>query len=75
LFVYFIRKQYADYNSSNHSIYSVGYVLLEYIVLTWGMDAVIDLIKNNGNLSNSLGLTTREFELGWYHFIEEKYLN
>jgi len=64
-----------DYNSSNHSIYSVGYVLLEYIVLTWGMDAVIELIKNNGNLFNSLGLSTQEFELGWYHFVEEKYLN
>ncbi len=64
-----------DYNVSNHSIYDVGYVLLEYVVLTWGMDTVIELIKNNGNLSNSLGMTTQEFESGWYQFVEEKYLN
>lgn len=47
----------------------------EYIVETWGMDVVIGLIKNNGNISNLLGITTREFELDWYQFIEEKYLN
>ena len=64
-----------DYNSSNHSIYQVGYVLLEYIVVTWGMDTVKDLIQNNGDLTDSLGLTTREFESGWYQFVEEKYLN
>ena len=64
-----------DYNVSNHSIYDVGYVLLEYVVLTWGMNTVIELIKNNGNLSNSLGMTTQEFESGWYQFVEEKYLN
>ncbi len=64
-----------DYNSSTHSIYQVGYVLLEYIVDTWGMDTVIELIQNNGNLSGSLGLTDREFESGWYQFVEEEYLN
>ena len=64
-----------DYNSSNHYIYSVGYVVLEYIIDTWGMDTVIALINNNGNVSVSLGLTTQEFESGWYQFVEEKYLN
>ncbi len=64
-----------DYNMSNHYIYSVGYVLLEYVIETWGMDVVIGLIKNNGNISNLIGITTQEFELGWYQFVEEKYLN
>ena len=64
-----------DYNSSNHRIYQVGYVLLKYIVDNWGMDTVIELIQNNGNLSVSLGLTTTEFESGWYQFIEDRYLN
>ncbi len=64
-----------DYNNSNHNIYSVGYILLDYIVNTWGMDSVIDLIKNNGNLSITLGIDTQEFESGWYQFVEEKYLN
>jgi len=64
-----------DYNISNHYIYSVGYVLLEYVILTWGMDAVIGLIKNNGNIPELLEITIREFESGWYQFVEEKYLN
>ena len=64
-----------DYNSSNHYIYSVGYVLLEYIVETWGMDTVIDLIKNNGNIPNLLGISVQEFEAGWFTFVEVKYLN
>jgi hypothetical protein len=65
----------ADYNQSTQYIYSVGYVLLEYIVQTWGMDDVIGLIKNNGNLTSLLGITVQEFENGWYQFVEEKYLN
>lgn len=64
-----------DYNSSNHSIYSVGYVLLEYVVQTWGMETVISLIKNNGNITALLGISTKEFESGWYKFVKEKYLN
>ena len=64
----------SDYNSGNRSIYSVGYVLLEYIVETWGMDQIIELIQTNGNIPLSLGITVEEFESGWYQFIEEKYL-
>ena len=64
-----------DYNSGNRSIYSVGYILLEYIIETWGMDQVINLIQTNGNIPLSLGITAEEFESGWYQFIETKYLN
>jgi hypothetical protein len=64
-----------DYNSSNHYIYNVGYVLLEYVVQTWGMDDVIGLIQNNGNITKLLGITIQEFESGWYQFVADKYLN
>lgn len=64
-----------DYNSSNHYIYNVGYVLLEYVVQTWGMDNVLGLIQNNGNITKLLGITIQEFESGWYQFVEDKYLN
>jgi hypothetical protein len=63
-----------DYNSRNNYIYSVGYLLIEYIINTWGMDSVIALIMNNGNISNALGVTTQEFESGWHEFVEEHYL-
>lgn len=62
------------YNSGNQFIYSVGYVLLEYVVKTWGMETVIGLIKNNGNISGLLGITVQEFESGWYQFVKVKYL-
>jgi len=63
-----------DFNSSDHSIYSVGYVLLEYIIDSWGMDAVITLIETNGHIQSSLGITIEEFETGWHQFLQEKYL-
>ena len=65
----------SDYNSSNQYIYSVGYVLIEYVVQTWGLNMVIDLIKNNGKISSVLGITTQDFESGWFQFVNEKYLN
>lgn len=64
-----------DYNSSNNSIYSVGYVLYEYIIETWGRELAIELIVNNGRIVATLGISYEEFESGWYQFIEEKYLN
>jgi hypothetical protein len=64
----------SDYNSGNHYIYSVGYILLEYINETWGMDKVIELIQTNGNIPLTLGIAVEGFESGWYLFIEEKYL-
>jgi len=64
-----------DFNSSNHSIYSVGYVLLEFVVQTWSMAKVIDLIKTNGNIPSVLGITTQMFESGWHQYVEDKYLN
>ena len=63
-----------DYNSSNHSIYNVGYVLLENIVQTWGMNIVIELIQTNGNIRSVLNMSIVEFESGWYQFIENEYL-
>jgi len=66
-----------DFNSNAqniYNIYKVGYVLLEYIIQSWGAEAVIDLIKNNGNIPQVLQVTVQEFEAGWYRFVEEHYL-
>ena len=69
-----LQELNTDYNSSNHSIYSLGYVLLEYVINTWGMNTVIELVENNGDIATTLGITVLEFELGWYKYIEEEYL-
>ena len=52
----------------------MGYILLEYIIIEWSMDSVIYLIKTNGNISHSLGITEKDFESGWHEFVEENYL-
>ena len=64
-----------EYNSSNHYIYDVGYVILEYILQSRGMDGVIGLVQNNGDLEKLFGITVQEFESGWYEFVENKYFN
>ena len=63
-----------DYNLSNHQIYDVGYTILEYIIETWSVDHVISLIEENGNISAVLGLSSSDFEKGWYQFVKYKYL-
>jgi hypothetical protein len=62
----------AEYNQGGW-IYQVGYVLTEYIVETWGMDAVISLIESNGDLEGDLGITATELERGWHAWLTEQY--
>lgn len=58
---------------SNTRIYEVGYLLAEYIVLNWSSQHLRDLIVNNGNITQTLGTTTAEFEAGWFSFVRERY--
>lgn len=63
-----------DYNSSDHKIYQVGYTLVEFILHDWNRDALIQLIKNNGNTQTGFALTTEQFADRWYQFVKAKYL-
>ncbi len=56
------------------NIYDVGYLLVEYIVESWGRTTLLDLIKSNGNLQKVLELSDDAFQNGWRTFVEEKYL-
>jgi hypothetical protein len=62
-----------DFNDGT-LVYSVGYVLGEFIVSTWDMGALIRLIQTNGNVGQVLGLTEAQFEQRWYAFLRTKYL-
>ena len=68
-----INQLNSDFNS-NRTIYSVGYILSEYIITNWGIDQFIQLIRSNGNIQVTLGLSVSEFETGWYRYIEDVYL-
>lgn len=59
---------------TNQKIYQVGYTLAEFIVTNWDYDTLITLIKSNGNIQETLHITTQEFESQWYDFVNEKYL-
>jgi hypothetical protein len=54
-------------------IYQAGYVLIEYIVEAWGMDAVIALIESNGDIPSVLGVSVTELEVRWHAWLEGRY--
>jgi hypothetical protein len=53
----------------------VGYVLAEYIIEGWGMDALRELITTNGDVSAVLGMSVDELQQGWHRWIEARYLS
>lgn len=63
------------YGTQGNRIYSVGYLLAEYIVDGWGMGALRDLIMANGDLEEVLGVGAQEFEQGWHTWVEDRYLS
>lgn len=63
-----------DFNSGNQKIYSVGYLLSEYIIEAWGKESYVRMIKFNANLGPVLNVTTLQFETGWKGFVTKKYL-
>jgi hypothetical protein len=67
----------AELNSNwqtNTRIYDVGYVLIEFIVESWGMETVRYLILNGGNIPSTLGISVDSFEQQWFNFIQNNYL-
>ena len=63
-----------DFNSGR-SIYDVGYVLVDYIINTWDHDHLIALIRSNGAIEQTLGISESDFEKGWQQYVEETYLS
>ena len=69
-----ISELNSDFGTEGDRIYSVGYVLTEYIIEGWGMEALRDLIVTSGDLESVLGMDAEEFEVGWHGWLEAKYL-
>lgn len=68
-----LQELSTDFNSGR-SIYDVGYVLVEYIETTWDHDRLIALIRANGAIEETLGVSEADFEAGWQQYVQEKYL-
>jgi hypothetical protein len=55
-------------------VYDIGYVLIDYIKTTWGTKNLNHLIRTNGNIQASLGLSETEFERKFYDYVKDKYM-
>jgi hypothetical protein len=64
-------KQLNDF--SDTAIYDVGYFLSEYLVETKGKPVLNSLIKNNGNIKQTLDMDDEEFTKQWFAFVKKKY--
>ncbi len=62
-----------DLGAGEKRIYQLGYLLIEFIKATWGMPAVLALIRNGGDIPEALGVTVAEFESLWKLFVVNKY--
>ncbi len=71
-----IRKKefprFADLN--NGTEYMLGFVLIEAIKDIWGFDAVIRLIKDQGDVQKVLKTNEHQFEEKVFEHIYEKYI-
>ena len=54
-------------------IYEVGYFITEYLVESKGNDVLNSLIKNNGNIHQTLNMDDEEFTKQWFAFVKKKY--
>jgi hypothetical protein len=58
---------------SNTQIYEVGYLLAEFIVEDWSRQHLKNMIISNGNIQQTLGMSTAEFQTAWFQFVKNKY--
>ncbi len=63
----------SDFNSGENKIYSVGYLLSEFIITNWDKNHFVSLIKSNGNIQQTLEITTQQFEEDWKNFVITTY--
>lgn len=63
----------APFNAGG-SIYSVGYLLTDFIIQTWGMRHLMQLITANGDIEKILDVSVQDFEQRWCTSVQEKYM-
>lgn len=56
------------------SIYDVGYLITQYLVETHGYSTLHALIKNNGNIGQTLHMDDEAFTRAWFAFVKNKYV-
>ena len=60
-------------NAHPSNIYRIGNLLLEYIVNTWTYSGLVQLIRTNGSIEQSLGITEHQFHEQWLAYANTQY--
>lgn len=75
---YLIRGRYpsiADLNDPAKSrVYEIGFRLAEFIRSQWGADALVRLIRSDGDVQAALGVSNEELMHRWFLRAEDRYL-
>lgn len=61
------------YLNTSNQIYNLGYTIIDYMVIAYGKEKLSDFIKSYGDFEKVLHISEKEFEQGWYKFVEAKY--
>jgi len=61
--------------AASRQVYEVGYTIGEFVVARGGREALVRLVRANGDTRAVLGLDARAFEEAWYAFVRERYLS
>lgn len=57
----------------NTFVYDVGYTIAEFIVTRAGRRALIDLVANNADVAQTLGMSQAAFEREWFAYVRSRY--
>lgn len=58
----------------SNRVYQMGYTLIDFVVTSWGIDAVRQLLVDLGDVPGALGVTEEQFCRSWKDFVFGKYL-
>jgi hypothetical protein len=67
------KRPTLNFLNKSNQIYNVGHTLIDYLVTTYGKDKLPDFIKSYGDFEKVLNVGEKDFEQGWYKFVETKY--
>ena len=57
----------------NTLVYEVGFTIAAYAVSKGGQAALDDLLRNNGDVGATFGITQEMFEREWYEYVRGRY--
>ena len=53
--------------------YELGYHFAEFLHKEYGWSKILALVRSNGDIKTSLGLSTKQFEQAFYNYLEAEY--